>query len=134
LVLFNSKDEMLIHKRALTHRLYPGLYTYAVSGFVDNESYLQSIKRETQEELGISPSFRKLFVYYFANDYDNAFHAVFSSKTDEELSIDRSEIESIKATSFDALKEDMIKHKEKYTPPFLRGMEILFSKSRFLPR
>ena len=133
LLLFNSNREVLIHKRSLTHKLYPGFYNYSVSGFVDNETYRQCIKRETQEELGLVLPFKKLFVYRYSNKYDDAFHAVFCSKTDKELKIDKEEIESIAWTNLSSLKGDMKQHEEKYTRPFLAGMEIFFSKYDFIP-
>ncbi len=133
LILFNSRNEILIQRRSLIHRLYPNLYTYSVSGFVDNESYKECIQRETIEELGISPSFKELFVYHFSDEYDSSFHAIFFSKDNQEIKIDEKEIESIKWISMKSLRRDMIEHKGKYTPPFLRGMEIFFSRYKSTP-
>ena len=39
LILFNSKNEILLQHRAPTKKWYPNLFTYSVSGTVANESY-----------------------------------------------------------------------------------------------
>lgn len=46
LILFNSKNEILIQKRASTKKWYPNLYTFSVSGTVADESYEDCIKKE----------------------------------------------------------------------------------------
>ena len=104
LLLFNSKNEILVQKRALTKKWYHGLYTYSVSGTVRDESYEDGMKREMQEELGISIPVRYAFKYLFCDDVDKAFRAVFIGKTDKEISPDYGEMSEIKWISADKLK------------------------------
>ena len=55
--LFNSKGELLIHKRAGHLKTNPGLWSDSAAGHVDEgESYLESAKRELAEEVGVSAS------------------------------------------------------------------------------
>ena len=46
LLLINSKNEILIHKRSSNKVWYPNLYTYSVSGTVKNESYTLIRRRD----------------------------------------------------------------------------------------
>ncbi len=57
LYLFNSNNEILLQKRALTVDSYPGVYTISVLGHVHaGETSLAAVRRELQEELGLDPS------------------------------------------------------------------------------
>jgi isopentenyl-diphosphate Delta-isomerase len=49
LILFNSKNEILLQLRSPTKKLWPNLFTYSVDGTVVNESYEDCIQREMQE-------------------------------------------------------------------------------------
>ncbi len=54
LILFNSKNKILLQQRASTKRWYPNLFTFSVSGTVTHESYEACIQKEMQEEIGIT--------------------------------------------------------------------------------
>jgi isopentenyldiphosphate isomerase len=54
-IIFNSRDEILIQKRSETKDLYPGYYDPTTGGVVGiGETYADNAKRELEEELGIS--------------------------------------------------------------------------------
>ena len=54
LVLVNKKGEILLAKRAATKKLDPNEWGHAAAGHVQaGETYEESIRRETEEELGI---------------------------------------------------------------------------------
>ena len=57
LLLFNNKNELLLHKRSENKGWFPGLYDFSASGTVNDESYEDCMKREIQEELGIDVDF-----------------------------------------------------------------------------
>ncbi len=128
LILFNSKKEILLQYRAATKKLYPNLITYSVSGMVANETYSECIKREMKEEIGINIPLKKLFVYPFFDKYDKAFRAVFIGKTDKEIYHNKKEIQGIKWIDANKLKKEILESPNKYTPPFVEGMKIFFSK------
>ena len=88
LILFNSKNEVLVQKRSPTKKWYPNLYTYSVSGTVAEESYDECIKKETEEEIGITVPGKYLFKYPFFDELDKAYHAVFIGNSDEEIKPD----------------------------------------------
>lgn len=54
ILVFNSQNELCIHKRTETKDIYPGFYDIAVGGVVlSGESYEKGAERELFEELGI---------------------------------------------------------------------------------
>jgi isopentenyldiphosphate isomerase len=128
LILFNSKNEILIQKRSPDKKWYPNLYTYSASGTVANESYDKCMKEEMKEEIGISIPFKYLFKYPFFDELDKAFHAVFVGRSDEEIIPDPTEITKIKWIAAGELRKDIEDHPEKYTPPFVAGMKKYFAE------
>lgn len=128
LILFNSKNEILLQQRAKTKNWYPNLFSYSASGAVANESYLNCIKRETLEEIGICIKFQKLFIYPFFDILDKAWHCVFTGKTDQKIKPDNIEMQKIIWIDIDQLKRDIIKNPKIYAPPFLKGIKIYFQQ------
>lgn len=128
LILFNSKNEILVQKRSPTKKWYPNLYTYSASGTVADESYEDCMKKEMQEEIGISIPVKFIFKYPFFDELDKAFHAVFVGKSDDEIKPDNREMTEIKWIPGEDLKKDIQEHSEKYTPPFVEGMKKYFAE------
>lgn len=128
LILFNSKNEILLQQRASTKKWYPNLFTYSVSGTVSDESYEDCIEREMQEELGISIHTKRLFTYPFFDTYDKAWRCVFVGISDDEIKPDEREISEIKWIDVDELRKDIIKNPDIYTPPFIEGMKKYFDE------
>lgn len=126
LILFNSKNEILIQKRAPTKKWYPNLYTYSTSGTVKNESYEDCIKREMKEEIGISIPIKYLFKYPCFDKLDKAFRAVFVGKSDDKINPDNREMTEIGWISVNELRKDIKENPNKYTFPFVIGMEKYF--------
>lgn len=128
LILFNKKNEILLQYRASTKKWYPNLFTYSVSGTVANESYEHCIKKEMQEEIGISITVKRLFTYPFFDTYDKAWHCVFVGASDDEIKPDAKEAQEIKWVGADELKKDILKNPSIYTPPFVEGMKKYFNE------
>jgi len=123
LILFNSKNQILLQKRALDKKWSPGLYAYSVSGTVADESYEDCIKREMMEELGISIPVRYIFKHFVLDKNGKAFHAIFVGKTDLETIPDYSEMSEILWVPEDMLKKDIETHPEQYSFSFAEGMK-----------
>ena len=127
LILFNSKNEILLQRRAPDKFWFPDLYSYSVSGGVENETYEEVMKREAREEIGVEIKPSLLFIYKFFQKNDKGFHAVFYEKYDGNIKADKREISEIKWIEAIELYKDITKNPEKYTPPFIRGMKIFFN-------
>ena len=128
LILFNFKNEIFLQLRVSTKKWYPNLFTYSVSGTVANESYEDCIKKEMQEEIGISIKAKKLFAYPFFDTFDKAWHCVFVGQTDDDVKPDAREIQQIKWMDADELKKDIVNNSKIYTPPFVEGMKKYFDE------
>lgn len=129
LILLNSKGEMLVQKRAGDKDWYPGLFTYSASGTARDESYEECINRETKEEIGIKPKMNFLFKYYLEDKgVERAFHAVFLSKSDDDVKPDSKEISSIKWVNLKELEKKIRAHPENYTPSMVKGMTKFFKE------
>ncbi len=128
LILFNSKNEILLQYRVSTKKVWPNLFTFSVDCTVANESYEECIQREVQEEIGISINVKRLFTFSYFDDIDKAWHCVFVGKSDNKIQPDTREIESIKWINADELKTDIIENPDKYAPPFIEGMKKYFDE------
>ena len=128
LMLFNSKGELAIMKRSMSKRWYPGLYTFSVSGTVDNETNEECIEREIKEEIGLDIKPKKLFTFRHFDDSDSAFATLYSAVSDEKITPEEREISEVNWVTLDWLKEDMKNNPNKYTHSMLEGMKIYWEK------
>jgi len=128
LILLNSKNEILIQKRASTKEWYPNLYTFAVARTVqEGESYEESMVRGLQEKIGITTPVRFLFKIFHEEKSDKAFRAIFIGRSDDEIKPNRNDISQVEWIDMNILKKDIIEHPEKYAPPFVVGMKRYFT-------
>jgi isopentenyl-diphosphate delta-isomerase len=123
LLLFNSKGEVAVQHRVTNKKLYPGMDEFSVSGTLAQESYDECMEREVKEELGISPTLTPLFKYFHSDDHDKAWKMVYIATSDEELTLQEEEVESVTWWRPEALLADMETHPEKYVPPFIQGFK-----------
>lgn len=109
LILFNSKGEFLIQRRAFSKATFAGKWqNSAAAGHVQiGESYLDAIYRETVEEIGLNLDFRKFKevekVFIHTKENKRRFMQVFAAKVDfklEDLAILRDEVAEIKLVNF----------------------------------
>jgi len=119
--LTNSYGEILLAKRAYSKSHDPGKWGPAVAGTVDKgETYEDNIKKETEEELGISglsfvkgPKMRSTSKYQF-------FAQWFFAKTDKktsEFEIQKEELDEIKWFS----KQELLKAFKNTPENFISG-------------
>jgi isopentenyl-diphosphate delta-isomerase len=107
LLLLNPHGEILLQQRSLQRRFSPGLWTASVSGHVTGEdSYLESIHREAEEELGIKVSdlvyIGKVLAYAEAhNEICGGPSAIFMAQVDLDLrDVRKQEIEILDVAWF----------------------------------
>ena len=129
LILLNSKNEIIIQKRASTKKWYPNLYTFAVARTVQKgETYEESMEKGLKEKINISAPVKFLFKHRFYDKSDRAFRAVFICKSDEEIEPNKEDIAEVKWVNIDELEEDIKKHPERYAPPFIECMNKYFAE------
>jgi isopentenyl-diphosphate delta-isomerase type 1 len=117
LYLFNSKNEILLQKRALTVDSYPGFYSISVLGHVNaGESSSAAVRREVQEELGLDSTQLKFdFLFSFfqeatlsASYVDRQFSDVYVTHADINpalIKFDGSEVSEIKFVPFEGFRK-----------------------------
>lgn len=123
LLLFNSKNELLLQKRAASKIWYPNLYTFSVSGTVTKGSYQESMAQEIKEEIGITIQVKEKFKFPYFDTINKAWHMVFEGLSDDKLFPDADEIQELKWVSLDYLKKDIFDKPYLYTPPFKYGFK-----------
>lgn len=134
LILFNSKNEILLQQRASSKKWYPNLFTFSVSGTVTDESCEVCMQNEMQEEIGISIEVKELFKFPYFDTYNKAWHYVFEGKSDATITPDPIEIQQIKWLGILDLLKDIKARPNCYTPPFQisikKYMEEFYMKAR----
>lgn len=112
LYLFNSKNEVLLQRRALTVDSFPGVFSISVLGHVDaGESSSATVRREIEEELGISTTDLKIdFLFSYFSEavlsetyHDRQFNDVYATWADldpRQIQFDPAEVSEIKFVSF----------------------------------
>ena len=84
--IFNSSGELYLQKRALNKDIQPGKWDTSVGGHVDyGEEFMDALKREVREELGIysfEPQFIKSYKFVSSQEaeYINSFYTIYEGK------------------------------------------------------
>jgi isopentenyldiphosphate isomerase len=114
--LFTSDKKILLQKRALTKKVFPGLWDISVAGHIGaGEEILASAKREVFEEIGLQLQHKELLkigttihkVSHKNGIQDNEFHHVFIAELKvsvNQLTIQTAEIDDIKLFDLSILK------------------------------
>lgn len=119
--IFNSKGEMLIHRRALTKYHTPGLWTNACCSHPrKGESLAAATERRLQEEMGMRCSLNKVFDFVYKADVgqgltEHEFDHVFVGTTDDVPEINPEEVDSFKYLSLTALRKLLDEQPETFT-------------------
>ena len=138
-VIINSKNEMLIHKRASTKYHCPRLWTNACCTHpMPGENTNDSAVRRLKEEMGIDCSengidLQENFTFIYKKEFDNGlteweFDHTFVGKVDDEflktkatsninesINPDPDEVEDWKWINIDELKQDISDNPDRYT-------------------
>jgi len=122
--IVDSKRRMLIHKRQLTKKTWPGFWTNACCSHPKKDEDLgQATQRRMQEELGIACEVKPLFRFHYKADYDRQYGEheidhVFLGVYDGDFKPNDDEIQEHKFVPIDELIEDVRIHSSEYTPWF----------------
>lgn len=120
-LVFNSKGEMLLQKRAKSKYHSGGLWTNACCSHpLPGETIDVTIKRRVKEEIGIEvePKFSYKFLYKTSLDQDLIEHEldhVFIAEFDGNPALNKAEAEDWKYANVDWLKDDVKKNPSHYT-------------------
>lgn len=106
-LVFNSKGELLVHKRSRSLPTFPGMHDIKLGGVVDDgEGYEETALRELKEEAGIENAKLK-FLFYFkyrSDEYKNN-RKVYSCIYNGKVRLQEEEIEEGKFVTLDEAKK-----------------------------
>lgn len=109
LLVFNTKDELLLQKRSMDKDVAPGRWDTSVGGHVNSgEAVADAVMREMEEELGITtcePEF--LYTYIHSNDYEAELVYTYMCVYDGGIEFQHDEIDEVRPWSLDEIKETM---------------------------
>ncbi|MFH1770247.1 MAG: NUDIX domain-containing protein [archaeon] len=123
ILVFNSKNEIFVHKRTKTKKTFPGFFDLAVGGAVQTgEDYEEAAKREIEEELGIKNSKLKfLFKFKSKSGANDNFSSVYKCIYNGKITLQEEEVEEGYFLSIDKLKK-LIK-REKFHPESIETLK-----------
>ena len=123
LLLFDELGRLLLQKRSKNKILYPGMYSFSVSGAVNlKETHKRTIIREMKEEIGIQINCRPLFTYRFFDVFDKSFAILFIGHYQGKLTINKEEVDSVKWMTMNSIKKDLLERPLRYSPVFFYAM------------
>lgn len=130
-ILF-KEDKIIVPKRTMTKKLYPGCYDYSGGGHVNyGEDYLDAIVREMKEELGID-IFDIEEVAYLSPYVDDVgcFSKFFIAKYDDaqELNYSHDEVESINLFTVDEIIKMLDENPEMFKPDYVVAFKKFVSR------
>jgi isopentenyl-diphosphate delta-isomerase len=126
--IVNTKRQMLIHKRQLTKKTWPGFWTNACCSHPrKDESLEHAARRRLREELGIISDVRPLFKFRYEINYDDKYGEyevdhIFLGVYDGDVKPNKDEIQTHKFMPIDELLKDVRMHGGEYTPWFKLGL------------
>ena len=136
--IYTSEHKILLQKRALTKKVFPGLWDISVAGHIAAGEKIEiAALREVEEEIGfkihpenlIKIGTRKHQVNHANGIIDNEFHHVFISELTvpiEQLVIQESEVDELKLFELDILKNTS-KFKNVLLPEYSSYYEFVFN-------
>ncbi|NIO20448.1 MAG: NUDIX domain-containing protein [Candidatus Aenigmarchaeota archaeon] len=114
-VIYNSKDQVLLQKRSMNKDLYPGVWIEAASGHVESgDTYENTAKRELKEELGVETKLKKISKIVFNGEKEREFIMIFMGKHDGPFKIEEDDIEEVKFFGVEEIKRMMKEYPEDF--------------------
>jgi len=132
ILVFDSKNEILITKRTMTKDLFPGLYEIKHGGTVSvGESFEENAKKELKEELGIKKvPLNFLFDFSYKDSNNNVLGRVFECVYDGPIKMQKEEVESYEWISMGELKKRIKSKRYKFCPDHLVSLKKYFSMKK----
>ena len=138
--IWNSKNEMLLQKRASSKYHSPNLWTNACCSHPrQNESTIDAAHRRLQEEIGITTklthSFQFIYQIAFENNlFENELDHVFIGKYDATPALNLDEVSEYRWVRMEDLQKEIEQAPSTFTYWFKYIIDNYPSKILFLPR
>ena len=128
--ILNSKNELMLQRRALHKYHSPGLWTNTCCSHQrDGETTLEAAKRRLNEEMGFVTQVEEKFSFIYKAAFDNGlteheFDHVLLGNYESDPVINKEEVEEWKWMDLNKVKSDIQNNPDDYTPWF----KIIFEK------
>ncbi|MBS1753715.1 MAG: isopentenyl-diphosphate Delta-isomerase [Ferruginibacter sp.] len=122
--IFNSKGEMLLHKRADKKYHSPGLWTNACCSHpAPGQETLAAAQKRLQEEMGFCVSLKKAFDFIYKAQFDNGlteheFDHVFIGNYNGTILPNAEEVSDYCFKTITEIRDSIQSHPQKYTEWF----------------
>jgi isopentenyl-diphosphate delta-isomerase len=119
--IFNSKGELLMHRRAMGKYHSSGLWTNTCCSHPrPNEKVEDAATRRLKEEMGIQVSMKEIFSFVYKADlgngiFEHEFDHVFIGKSDEFPFPNKSEVSEWKWMSIENISNEIDNHPNDFT-------------------
>jgi len=130
--VFNSRNEMLLQKRAEAKYHCGGLWTNTCCSHPrKGESLEKATHRRLQEEMGFDCELKEIDSFIYKAGFDNGlteheYDHIFTGKFDGESNLNPEEAEDYKWIGLENLKKEIKKNPEDFTVWFKIAMEKVF--------
>ncbi len=133
-MLRDQNGRVLSQKRNTRVASYPGMWTVAASGHVDEgETWDTAAYRETQEEIGISTDLKHVGNCIFKDDVDDkkirriihVYEGIIDSSA--QFTLQEAEVDDTKWYTLADLKSLIQQHPEQFTPVFREIIDRFYS-------
>lgn len=121
ILVFNSKNQLLLQKRNLEKYHSPGLWTNTCCSHPKyGENLHDAIYRRLKEEMGFTCELKEVFNFIYKvkledNLFENEYDHVFIGKYDGEIIVNKDEVDDFKWVDIKEVKKDMVEKPELYT-------------------
>jgi isopentenyldiphosphate isomerase len=119
ILLFNSKDQLILQIRSSSKDKFPNHYDCSVSEHLEvGETYESAAIRGLKEELNVSNVDLKRILRFKLNygPNDNMISGLYECRYDGPIQIDKREIQSLETHSLNEIKEMLVKDGDKFSP------------------
>jgi isopentenyl-diphosphate Delta-isomerase len=136
LLIFNGSGELLLQRRAATKRLWPLYWSNSCCSHPRrNEPMDGAIHRRLHEELGIRCPLRYLFKFQYQAQYgaagaEHELCSVYIGRYTGTLKVNRTEIDSWRWTSAEAVHRELAGSASQFTPWFKLEWDRIWSDHR----
>jgi isopentenyl-diphosphate delta-isomerase len=132
LYLFNSKNEILLQRRALTVDHFPGVFSISVLGHISAGEFSSvTVRREVEEELGIDASQLKIdFLFSYFSEailhetyIDRQFNDIYVTRANLNLDViqfDPSEVAEVKFVPFTDFRDMVVNESGDLAPVYAK--------------
>ena len=121
ILVFNSKNQLLLQKRSIKKYHSPGLWTNTCCSHPKyGEELEEAIHRRLREEMGFTCELKEIFSFIYKVElekdlFENEYDHVFIGRYDGEVIANEDEVDEFKWVDINEIKNDIVENQKLYT-------------------